>query len=50
MKNPLARVFLFQLVFEYVRKTEGFAAQELGGAYFFKFVQDASRVGVVEQQ
>ena len=33
-----------------MRQTEGVAAQQLGGAYFFKLVQDAGGVRVVEQQ
>jgi hypothetical protein len=33
-----------------VRQTEGFAGEKFGGAYFFKLVQDAGSVRVVEQQ
>ena len=33
-----------------MRQAEGFAAQEFGGSYFFKLVQDAGGVRVVEQQ
>jgi hypothetical protein len=47
-KNPLARVFLFQLVFENMSQAKGFAGQQFGGSYFFKLVQYAGSVRVVE--
>jgi hypothetical protein len=33
-----------------MRQAKGFAGQQLGGSNFFKFVQNAGGVGMVEQQ
>jgi len=51
MEKALIRgLFLFHLSFKNMRQAEGFTGQQLGGANFFKLIQDACRVRMVVQQ